>query len=136
VWITLDDIDHDNGAMAVVPRWHTKGKLPVQDSQIAVGFTQEIRPDALPANVEELKVEYLIRAGQAALHHVMIPHNSPPNVADRWRRVLVLRYIEAGGEFGPNQYTNYRTGEPFAREFLLVRGRDVSGLGLRRSPFD
>jgi hypothetical protein len=66
----------------------------------------------------------------------MIPHNSPPNRSDRWRRVLVLRYLAAGGQLGTKTYLHHRTAEPFQREFFLVRGKDVQGLNLRRTPFD
>ena len=65
----------------------------------------------------------------------MIPHNSLPNRSNRWRRVLVLRYIEAAGEVEEKQYKDYRTGESFARECYLVRGKDVKNHGLKKSPF-
>jgi len=133
-WIAFDDIDEDNGAMSVVPQWHRRGTLPIQDSQFVKGFTQEIVPSALPEDVGDRRVAYIINAGRMAIHDVMIPHNSPPNVSDRWRRVLVLRYIAADAEIGPKTYTNYTTGEPFEREPFLVRGRDVKNLGLRCHP--
>lgn len=135
VWIAFDDIDEDNGAMSVVPGWHRKGKLPVQDSQFVEGFTTEIVPDAMPADLEQRRMAYILKPGQMAIHNVMIPHNSPPNQSDRWRRVLVLRYLAADGEMGAKTYTNYQTGEPFEREGFLVRGEDVKGSGVRRSPF-
>ena len=135
IWIPFDKIDHDNGAMSVVPGWHKNGQLPRRDSGLSE-FNEEIEPAALPENIDEVKVEYLLDAGQAALHHVMMPHNSPPNQADRWRRVLVLRYIAADGEFGNKTYEDYRTGEPFERECFLMRGQDVDKKGLRRSPFE
>ena len=135
IWIPFDDIDHDNGAMCVVPGWHKKGQLPRRDSGLS-GFDEEIEPTALPEDVDEDKVEYRLKAGQAALHNVMMPHSSPPNQSDRWRRVLVLRYIAADGEFGGKTYEDYRTGEPFAREFFLVRGEDVANKRLKRSPFE
>ena len=134
-WIAFDDIDEDNGAMSVVPQWHRKGTLPIQDSKFLEGFTQEIVPSALPDDLEQRRVAYVIKAGRMAIHDVMIPHNSPPNGSDRWRRVLVLRYIAADGRLAGKTYTNYKTGAPFEREFFVVRGRDVQDLGLRRSPF-
>lgn len=134
VWIALDDIDEENGAMSVIAGWHRKGTLPIQPSQFVKGFNQEIVPSALPPNINERKVVYRLKAGQMAIHHVMIPHNSPPNKSDRWRRVIVLRYLAADGALGPNTYHHYRTSKPFNREFFLVRGEDVQGLGLRHSP--
>ena len=61
---------------------------------------------------------------------------SPPNRSDRWRRVIVVRYLAADAKLGPNTYTHHRTGEPFQREIFLVRGRDVKNHGLRTSPFE
>ena len=48
------------------------------------------------------------------------------NSTDRWRRVLVLRYMAASGTAGPKEYEDYRNGEKFDREPFLVRGSDVS----------
>ncbi len=88
VWIPFDDIDEDNGAMSVIPQWHRKGTLPIQNSKLVELFTEEIVPSALPNDLEQRSAPYLMRAGQMAIHDVMIPHNSPPNRSDRWRRVL------------------------------------------------
>ena len=136
VWIALSDVDEDNGAMSVIPGWHQKGTLPIQESGVIKGFHSEIVPSALPDDVDERRIQYILKAGQMGMHDVMIPHNSPPNRSDRWRLVLVLRYIAADAQLGPNTYYHYETGEPFEREFFLVRGQDARGLGLRRSPFE
>jgi phytanoyl-CoA hydroxylase len=134
VWIALDDVDRENGTMSVLPGWHNKGELPRRDSG-GVAFSEEIQPDALPADLETDCVEYRLRAGQMAIHHTMIPHTSTPNSSNRYRRVLVLRYMSADGTVGAKEYEDYRTGEKFARECFLVRGEDVRKRGLRRSPF-
>lgn len=135
VWIPFDDVDHENGAMAILPRWHNRGVLPRKKTDDNL-FTEEIDPAALPPDLEQIKVEYLLRAGQAAIHDTMIPHNSVPNRSSRWRRVLVLRYASADSKFPSKNYPNYRTGEPFAREAFLLRGKDSRGRGLRPSPFE
>jgi len=134
IWIPFDDIDEENGTMSILPRWHTQGKLKRKVEGDGL-FNQEICPDELPDDLEQQKVQYIVRAGQLAIHHTMIPHNSVPNRSNRWRRVLVLRYIDAAGEVGGKEYKNYRTGEVFARECYLVRGKDVKNRGLKRSPF-
>ena len=121
--------------MSVIPGWHRKGTLRIQNSQFIEGFTQEIVPSVLPDDLKQRRVAYLIKAGQMAIHDAMIPHNSPPNRSDRWRRVMVLRYIAADSQIASKPYTNYKTGEPFDREFFLVRGADVLGHGPRRSPY-
>ncbi len=62
----------------------------------------------------------------------MIPHRSPPNTSDRWRRVLVCRYMGADGEMDEKEYPDYRTGRMFPRKYLLVRGEDLRNRGLER----
>ncbi len=128
-------MDNDNGAMAVLPGWHTRGTLPRRDTGVDEGFTEEIDPSALPDDLDAVKVQYRFPAGGMAIHDTMIPHNSYPNQSDRWRRVLVLRYMAAAGECGPKTYPDYRTGEPFTRECFLVSGEDSQQRGWKRAPF-
>lgn len=136
VWIALDDVDEENGTMSVLPEWHMKGVLPRGKDEDNDLFNEEIEPSALPENIEELKVSYTLKAGQMATHNVMLPHGSSPNLSDRWRRNIGLRYIAADAVLGDKEYTSFKDGTPYPREFFLVRGEDVNGHGLRRSPFE
>ena len=136
VWIAVDDVDEANGTMSIIPGWHTKGTLPRKDTGSDTVFTEEIDAGALPDNVDDVKVTYLLKAGQMATHHTMLPHTSTPNTSDRWRRVIAIRYIAADATLGEKTYTCPVTREPFQREFFLVRGNDINGHGLRTSPFD
>jgi hypothetical protein len=54
------------------------------------------------------------------------PNRSP----NRWRRVLVICYLTADGKMGANEYPDFRMGEPFSRQFILLRGDDIAGRGL------
>jgi len=137
IWIAIDDVDEGNGTMSVLPGWHKRGTLPrltVGDAAPGV-FNEEIDRASLPADTDAVKVTYRLKAGQLAIHNTMIPHCSTPNTSDRWRRVVVLRYIAADGELNPKTLQDYRDLFSFEREFFLVRGEDVNGRGLRRSPF-
>ena len=71
-----------------------------------------------------------MNAGQMAIHHTMLPHNSVPNKSDRWRRVLVLRYMVSDCQTNDMEYEDYRTGELFSRQYYLVRGKDLLDQGL------
>lgn len=129
VWLALDDVDDENGTMYVLPGYHKQilGRRGTGD----LFFDEEIRPDTLPEDVNQRAVPYLLRAGEAAMHDVLIPHRSPPNrSAERWRRIMVIRYMSADGDMAPKQYPNYRTAEPFDRIYILVRGRDAKSRGL------
>src|SRR5262245_32351010 len=70
VWVPFDDVDEGNGTMEIVPRWHTKGVLPRRQTGANV-FTEAIDPSALPSNSDEIKVQYVLKAGQCAIHHTM-----------------------------------------------------------------
>jgi hypothetical protein len=131
VWIPFDDVDAANGTMSILPGWHNTGLLPRRMLEGKKLFSEEIEPSALPADVEQQKVEYNLKAGQCAIHHTMIPHVSTPNRSNRWRRILAYRFMAADGQIGAKMYEDYRNGQAFAREFLLVRGKDVAGYGLR-----
>ncbi len=135
VWIPLDDVDEENGTMSILPYWHNKGVLPRTVDTENGFFNQEIEPSALPDNLDELTVPYTLKAGQMATHNVMLPHGSSPNESDRWRRNIGLRYVAADAVLGEKTYTSHKDGTPYQREFFLVRGEDVNGHGLRRSPF-
>ncbi|MDA0660376.1 MAG: phytanoyl-CoA dioxygenase family protein [Planctomycetota bacterium] len=129
VWLAFDDADDENGTMYVLPGHH-KQILGRRETGSAF-FDEEIQPTALPADIAEREVEYRLKAGEAAMHHVLIPHRSPPNrSADRWRRVVVLRYMSADGEMGAKQYPNFRTAQLFDREYILVRGSGSRSPGL------
>lgn len=137
VWIAFDDVDEVSGTMAVVPGGHARGALPrIQHAVEHDVFKWDMDLRELPPNLDEIKVYYNMKAGQAAIHDVMMPHESGPNLSDQWRRAMVFRYIAPDGELGSSTYYDYRNGDPMPRTFFLVRGEDVHGLGLPRHPFD
>ena len=134
-WLAIDDVDEGNGSMSVLPGWHTKGTLPRRDSHASNAFNEEIEPGALPENIDDIKVTYRLKSGQMATHHTMIPHSSTTNRSERWRRVIVLRYIAADAQIGEKTYVCPITRETFDREAFLVRGRDLNDQGRRQTPF-
>ncbi len=88
-----------------------------------------------PENIDDIKVTYRLKSGQMATHHTMLPHSSTTNRSERWRRVIVLRYIAADAQIGEKTYVCPITREPFDREAFLVRGRDLNDQGRRQTPF-
>ena len=137
IWIAFDDVDEASGTMAVIPGGHTQGEIPrVRSKDDHDVFKWDMDPSSLPPDLDAVKVHYKLQAGQAAIHHVMMPHESGSNASDQWRRAMVFRYIAPDGELGGSTYYDYRTNEPMPRAFFLVRGEDVNGLGLPGNPFD
>lgn len=129
VWLTFDDVTEENGTMFVLPEWHKRKDLPRRKTNDDL-FEEEIAPEVLPVNIDQLEVGYFLRAGEAGVHDPMIPHRSTPNASNRWRRVLVCRYMSADGEMASMEYPHYKTGKPFHRKYLLVRGKDIANKGL------
>ena len=93
-----------------------------------------LTPAALPANLDDVALEYQLDAGQMAMHSVMIPHPSKPNTSATSHRVLVIRYVSADCVLGCETYQGHATAEgpAFEREYFLVAGEDLKGVGFRR----
>lgn len=110
IWGALEDVSVANGTMSVLPGWHIKGCLPREGSNTGGGFTHNINPTVLPEHPENVQFDYDFTAGTVALHDIMMPHTSGPNLTDRHRRAFNLRYCSADGVLGQNSYTNPMTG--------------------------
>jgi ectoine hydroxylase-related dioxygenase (phytanoyl-CoA dioxygenase family) len=113
-WIAVGDVDAANGAMRFLPGGHAGGP-------------RAWRATADPANMlslgetidgidEGAAVDVVLRAGEMSLHHVDLPHASPPNRSPRPRIGYAVRYM------APSMRP--RDGVASA---LLVRGRDRLG---------
>ena len=136
LWIPFDDVDESNGTMSVLPCEHRRGLLPTA-SRDGDFFEYSIDPEALPPDADEREVIYRLRAGQAATHSSYLPHRSRPNRSRAWRRAMTLHFMRADAdEMGERHYTSYLDRSTFDREYYLVRGEDVRGQGLKRSPFE
>ena len=89
VWLAFTDVDIENGAMQVIPGTHNKGLIKhrrVDDNSILTLELEEGTFNAADAVTINLK------AGEISLHDDNIVHGSPPNVSDRWRIGLTIRY--------------------------------------------
>lgn len=140
-WIALDDTDAANGAMSVAVGSHLTGeRLPV-----AFGTGTPYHRDRRPATVgliedpAELGLEIAVlalRAGEASFHSSLVWHGSGPNVSDRPRRAVVIRYVGDGTIWlGARRYEyNYtdsevglKMGDPIGGEYFpLVPSEPVA----------
>ncbi|OQS01327.1 hypothetical protein ACHHYP_01378 [Achlya hypogyna] len=90
VWITLDDINApSSGGLCVLPGLHIRGLLP-SDASDHFQFDRVLSSAFVST---QTPVPYALRAGEAAVHHPLLPHASAPNTRLPYRRVLVLRYL-------------------------------------------
>jgi non-heme Fe2+,alpha-ketoglutarate-dependent halogenase len=114
VWLAIDDADEDNAAMKFIPGTHRVGHLKWREAQGEVVLKQEITD----INRFGQPVYDCLKAGQLSLHADMLVHGSDPNVSDRRRCGLTIRYCEP----------EVRTTKPgWNIDSIIARGRDSTG---------
>lgn len=117
VWLAIDDADETNSAMRFIPGTHDKGALSVQgtDGSAAVFHKETAGADTLGEPFTNT-----LRAGQISMHADMLVHGSLPNVSERRRCGLTLRYCPPEVQI---------TDAEWARgvEAIICRGEDPYG---------
>jgi len=88
VWLAIDHVDEENSAMQVIPGTHLKGHLPWKKVQDPAVLDQEL------TGLGELgdPVSLCLKAGQFSVHSDMSAHGSDPNLSNRRRCGLTIRY--------------------------------------------
>lgn len=110
-WLTLDDVNIDNGAMHVIPGSHL---VPVDHERSAsTGALLD-----LSEGVDEGQAAVIdLPAGGVMFHHCQTLHYTPPNRTDRPRRALALHFMRPGtrsGHSGETLPVSY--GRPLLRQ--------------------
>ncbi|KIT17050.1 phytanoyl-CoA dioxygenase family protein [Jannaschia aquimarina] len=88
VWLAIDEADEANAAMQFIPGAHDKGAIGTSDAGAGSVFHKGI------ADAERFGAPVVndLRAGQISMHADMLVHGSGPNLSDRRRCGLTLRY--------------------------------------------
>ena len=89
VWVALDDVTVDNGAMHYRQGAFALGDLDHFETNKPL-FSKQLFAELDPVQYPE--VPALIRRGGAAIHHIQTPHRAGPNLTDHDRRALVCNY--------------------------------------------
>lgn len=89
-WIAVFDTDTSNAAMRIIPGSHRQGDVAHHE----VGGAQYMLPQEVDAGAinESEAVSLDLAAGEMSLHDDGLIHGSGPNLSDRVRAGLVLRY--------------------------------------------
>jgi phytanoyl-CoA hydroxylase len=117
LWLSLDDVDAENGCLRVIPGTH---RLELQASHERKDVDNVLGAEMDLARVDEEKaVDVDLRPGDVEIHHPNLIHGSHANTSSRWRRGLTIRYIPTT--------TRIISDTPFPSAFLL-RGKAVDGI--------
>ena len=117
VWLAIDDVDEENGAMRVIPGSHLHGIIPTVTSddqeqnllKQSVQSAESYGDDPLP---------FQLKAGQMSLHSDLLLHGSEPNPSSRRRCGLTMRFVSP----------DVRALEPaWGNNGVIVRGADPTG---------
>jgi hypothetical protein len=114
-WVALTPSTVENGAMAVIPKSHTRDQIPHRDTfdrHNLLTRGQEVAVEVNEADAAPL----VLRPGEMSLHHVRLVHGSPANPSADRRIGFAIRYI-------PTSIYQLEGGD----SATLVRGADRYG---------
>ena len=116
VWLAIDDTDVENGAMTVIPGSHVHGQLDFEESTSAENnvLNQSVRS---PESYGDKPVAFEMKAGQMSLHSDLLLHGSEPNLSNRRRCGLTMRFVSP----------EVRELKGWRRNTIIARGSDPSG---------
>ena len=90
VWLTLSDVDEQNGAMKIVPGSHKSGIIKHRRSTVTDSIlTLELEKGSFR---EDTAVSMCLKAGEVSLHDDAAVHGSPANPSHRRRVGLTMRF--------------------------------------------
>jgi len=91
-WVALTPSNLDNGAMAVIPKSHTRDQIPHRDTFDRHNLLTRGQEIAVEVDEREA-VPLVLQPGEMSLHHVRLVHGSPPNPSPDRRIGFAIRYI-------------------------------------------
>jgi ectoine hydroxylase-related dioxygenase (phytanoyl-CoA dioxygenase family) len=106
-WLTLDDVDKDNGAMQVIPGSHLRPVWHEDTNTPALIETKGF--DKSKAVIVDLP------AGGAMLHHCQTLHYTAPNTTDRQRRAFAIHFMPPGTRDRSGKVIQVSYGHPMLR---------------------
>lgn len=113
-WLTLDDVNVENGAMHLLPGSHLTPISHDHSPEKRTGALLDIgdQVNATKAAIVDLP------AGGVLFHHCQTLHYTPPNSTDRQRRAFAMHFMPPGTRSG---HTGDFLAVSFARPMLRMR---------------
>lgn len=130
LWIAIDDVGVENGAMSYIPGSHRERRL--YPHIVSPRTDRPLNRELDPACYDPARAAYdELPAGHFSLHDVYLIHGSAANRSGKRRAAFVIRYMPAAAHYDrtipiPNGSTlvNINIAE---RPIFLMRGRDRTG---------
>ncbi|MGI9336064.1 MAG: phytanoyl-CoA dioxygenase family protein [Gammaproteobacteria bacterium] len=122
VWVALDDVSVDNGALRYLPGSHRKGDYRHHaDDRPDVTLNQAIDEDQF----DEAHARYVeLEAGQMSLHDVHLVHGSAANTSGRRRAGLAMRYMPSTSQLRRDLQREVSMLDWTEMPIFLVRGEN------------
>ena len=116
VWLAIDDVDEQNGAMQVIPSSHLHGRIPFEPATDEENSIVDLSVQH-PENYGESPITLAMKAGQISLHSELLLHGSAVNTSSRRRCGLTIRYLPS----------EVRGGDDQPHPAIICRGTDPEG---------
>lgn len=126
VWIAVDDSTRENGCLRFIPGSHRSRQLSTHHQNDAKGLSLPLELDADQFD-ESASVDIELEAGQISLHDVYLMHSSEPNLSNKPRRGMTLRFMPTTSVYRRDLSSGPSARIDGARTLFLMRGTDVSG---------
>lgn len=110
-WLTLDDVDRENGAMQVIPGSHLRPVWHEKEENVVL---QEIKTGFDPADAMVVDLP----AGGCMFHHCQTLHYTQPNETNRQRRALAIHFMAPGTVDGNGNIIKNNFSHPLLRVAL------------------
>ncbi len=116
IWLALDKVDAENGAMKVIPGTHLNGFSDYEQVDAAKNiFGSQIKAELVDA---ERAVTFELEPNQCSLHEARIIHGADANTSPRRRAGYTMRYFPLTSQISRERNPNTR--------FWLARGKDLA----------
>lgn len=137
VWVAVDDATVENGCLRVIPGSHRDKTLHPHSSNLSPDLTLSAELNASEFD-ENDAVDLVLEAGQVSLHDVYLFHESDPNLSEKPRRGMTMRFMPSTSLYDREKekavYDQFNSDAPPQHTIFQMRGEDRHGgndFGLR-----
>ena len=96
IWVALDDVTAENGALCFLPRSHKVAALGVRAGGAGSGNVADHIFEVYPSLATQTPVIATMRAGDCSFHSGMLAHGAGANMSAGRRRAMTCAYMPDG----------------------------------------